>query len=352
VAIIDVGFTEDGKRQRQTIYGRTKSEAKAKLLQARRDQVDHLPAESPTYRVAEAVEDWLDYGLVGKDPNTIKSTRIMAERHVLGRKRLVDLTTRDVDRWLAGKANVLATDSVNRILSILRRSIARAQAHDLVRRNVALLCQPPKGQGGRPSKSLTLDEAKAVLNAAKGTRLNAYVVTALLTGARTEELRALTWDHLDLNGDPPSIRVWRSVRRGGDTKTARSRRTLELPDRCVHALLKHRLEAEDAGLPVGGPNLVFRTATGAPLDAANFRRAFKNIVGTTGLDASNWTPRELRHSFVSLLSSLGMPIEEISHLVGHTSTVVTERIYRRELRPVLTRGAQAMDQIFDDKPES
>jgi integrase len=52
---------------------------------------------------------------------------------------------------------------------------------------------------------------------------------------------------------------------------------------------------------------------------------FKTIVGAAGLDSSAWTPRELRHSFVSLLSSSGLPIEQISQLVGHASTVVTER---------------------------
>lgn len=45
-----------------------------------------------------------------------------------------------------------------------------------------------------------------------------------------------------------------------------------------------------------------------------------------------------------------MPIEEISHLVGHSSTNVTEKIYRKELRPVLTRGARAMDRIFQIPP--
>ena len=57
-----------------------------------------------------------------------------------------------------------------------------------------------------------------------------------------------------------------------------------------------------------------------------------------GLEASEWTPRELRHSFVSLLSSSGVPIEDIAHLVGHASTSVTEKVYRKELRPVLSRS--------------
>ncbi|WP_408954264.1 tyrosine-type recombinase/integrase [Kribbella solani] len=57
-------------------------------------------------------------------------------------------------------------------------------------------------------------------------------------------------------------------------------------------------------------------------------------------------PRELRHSFVSLLSASGVQIEQISQLVGHKSTQVTETVYRHELRPVLTEGAEAMDRIL------
>ena len=59
-----------------------------------------------------------------------------------------------------------------------------------------------------------------------------------------------------------------------------------------------------------------------------------------------WTPQELRHTFVSLLSATGTPVEGIARLAGHSSTRTTEVIYRRELRPVLTRGAEAMDAIL------
>jgi integrase len=71
--------------------------------------------------------------------------------------------------------------------------------------------------------------------------MHAYIVLSLLTGARTEELRALTWSHVDLDGEPPSVQLWRSVREGGDTKTRLSRRTLELPNDCVLALDAGRL---------------------------------------------------------------------------------------------------------------
>lgn len=72
------------------------------------------------------------------------------------------------------------------------------------------------------------------------------LVVSLLVGARTEERRALTWSQVNLDGNPPTIELWRSVRAHGDTKTSKSRRTFELPARCAEALTKHRhlVEAE------------------------------------------------------------------------------------------------------------
>ena len=56
-----------------------------------------------------------------------------------------------------------------------------------------------------------------------------------------------------------------------------------------------------------------------------------------------WMSRELRTSFVSLLSHRVVSIEEIPRLAGHASTRTTEIVYRRELRPVITTGAEIMD---------
>ncbi|SEG99263.1 Phage integrase family protein [Nonomuraea solani] len=96
--------------------------------------------------------------------------------------------------------------------------------------------------------------------------------------------------------------------------------------------------------------LVFTSRIGTPLDAHNVRREFRNAIrGIKGIYADAWTPRELRHSFVSLLSDDGgLSIDEIAKLCGHASTTVTETVYRHQIRPVIQTGALAMDRIFDD----
>ena len=237
----------------------------------------------------------------------------------------------------------------------LTRAIRHAEARDLVGRNVATLVDTPKGQSGRPSKSLTLEQASALLAVTEGTRMHAYISLCLATGIRTEEARALRWEHVDF-GDPSarppvpaSAAVWRSVRSHGDTKTEKSRRTLGLPQMAVDALRAHKERQAGERLAAGGQwsdhDLVFSTRTGGALDAANVRREFKAACRAAEI-GEHWTPRELRHSFVSLMSSSGVPVEEIARLAGHSNTRTTEVVYRRELRPVLTTGAEAMDRLF------
>ena len=71
-----------------------------------------------------------------------------------------------------------------------------------------------------------------------------------------------------------------------------------------------------------------------------------------GISGGPWTPRELRHTFVSVLSDDGMPIELISQLAGHSETATTEAVYRHQIRPVVLYGAEAMDRIFADAAEA
>jgi hypothetical protein len=63
--------------------------------------------------------------------------------------------------------------------------------------------------------------------------------------------------------------------------------------------------------------LVFTTRLGTGIDAANIRRDLRRALALVpGLNPADWTPRELRHSFVSLLSDAGVPLQEIAQLVG------------------------------------
>ena len=354
---VSLGYTPSGKRRRPVAYGRTKEEV-LKALQDFREEHETGIKPDPGYTVADAVNDWFKRGLKNRDKATVTTYRSLAEWHIipqLGKAKLKKLTADDVDDWLEERAEHLATSSLKRCLGLLRRSITHAQRRNKVLRNVAdLVKEVPEGRVGRPSKALNLQQAKAILAAAQHRRLHAYLVLSLMTGVRTEEARELTWSHVHLDppeGIPPHVAVWRSVRKGGETKTKKSRRTLALPPPVVEAFTAHRTaqetEREAAGQSWPDTDLVFRTRSGAAMDVNNVRRDFQAIVKAAGVGGS-WSPRELRHSFVSLMSEKGVSLEDIARLVGHSSTNTTELVYRKELRPVITEGADIMGELFTE----
>ena len=376
---VTLDYTDGGKRVRRKVSGKTKAAVVDKLrdLHTQLDKGITPKAGYVHYTVRQAAQDWLATGLDGRSAKTIKKNQNVLEPIVkaIGARKLRDLTAADVRQALSKMAAGYSSAAVTMGHLALKRAIRHAEANDLVARNVAALADTPKGQDGRPSKSLTLDQAAAVITAAetlpvmelrpglKDVRLpaelmHAYIVLSLLTGIRTEEARALRWSHIDLDGDPaarppvpPHVAVWRSVRVHGETKTERSRRTLGLPAAAVQALRAwsgsqagERLAAGEDWQDTG---LVFTNHLGAALDAGNVRKMFKRVCEAAGV-GEGWTPRELRTTFVSLLSHRGVSIEEIARLAGHASARTTEIVYRRELRPVITTGAEIMDELFSE----
>ncbi|MEU4225986.1 tyrosine-type recombinase/integrase [Nonomuraea sp. NPDC026600] len=361
IATLTVGYTPAGKRIVKKGTGKTKTEAKEKLKEIIRNYQDGLAIAPTNYTVAAAVTYWLESGIPRLDSSTAKMYQTYATKHVipcLGARKLRDLSVEDVDRWLMAKSSALGTRSLKLIHSILNRSMKNAMRRDKVKRNVVELCEVPDGREGRPSKALTMNQAEAVLKAAQDARprIRAYIVVSLLSGVRTEEVRAIQWSHvvaydqktkawrpvseIGWDHDSFAIYVWRSVRKKGDTKTRKSRRSLALPKRCVEALRSLKEEQDDER------ELVFSTNSGTAMTAHNVRRDFRKVLDSAGLTGAEWAPRELRHSFVSLLSDHDIPIEDISRLVGHSNTVVTETVYRHQIRPVIQEGATAMDSIF------
>ena len=335
VGSVSLGYGPDGKRIRRKVFGKTKQEVRDRL-KALHQELNAGVRSSSTYTVREAVDDWLHEGLDGTSERTCTLYEGLLEPvlEVIGARPLRDLGARDVRSALSQLATRYSTRSLQITRNSLERAIRHAESNDLVGRNVAALVKTPQGRNGRRSKSFTLEQAKALLAASEGTRLHAYVVLSLLVGIRTEEARALRWDHVvtwvdDYAGWQPvtrsgfdpagagedryAIYVWRSDRYGGDTKTEKSRRTLALPQRCVKTLRKHmerqekeRLKADELWQEHG---LVFASRIGTPLTANNVIRAFRIITKKAGL-GEDWVPREMRHTFVSVLSANGVPAED------------------------------------------
>ncbi len=237
----------------------------------------------------------------------------------------------------------------------LTRAIRHAEARDLVGRNVATLVDTPKGQAGRPSKSLTLEQASALLAVPRARGCTPTFLCAWPPGSARKKpgsCAGIMWTSAIPSAQPPvpaSAAVWRSVRADGDTKTEKSRRTLGLPQMAVDALRAHKKRQERSGLAGGRTVERSRSRLRHPdrgaLDAANVRREFKAACRAAkigdALDAAG-TAALLRVAHVQL-GGAGRGDRAAGRALQHQDHEV---VYRRELRPVLTTGAEAMDRLF------
>jgi hypothetical protein len=213
---VSLGFTPDGKRIRRKVSGKTKQEVRDKL-KALHQELDAGVRSPAGYTVRRAVEDWLGEGLDDRSERTttLYAGLLQPVLEIIGAKPLRDLTAGDVRSALGQLTSRYSTRS----LQITRNALVK----------------PPRGRSGRPSRSFTLEQAKALLAVTEGSRWHAYVALSLLAGIRTEEARALRWDHVvtwadDAAGWQPvttagfdharageelfAIYVWRSQRHG------------------------------------------------------------------------------------------------------------------------------------------
>jgi integrase len=217
--VVSLGFSADGKRIRKKVSGKTRTEVKDKL-KSLHSELDAGLRTAQGYTVEKAVADWLDEGLPGRTARTVEANRdsLRPLLAVIGRIPLKDLTVQDVRTALGKMAAPHATRTLQKAHNCLTRALRHAEGQDLVQRNVSALADTPRGLEG--------------------------------TGVRSEEARALTWEHVDL--DAGTISVWRSVRAHGDTKTNRSRRTLKLPEIAVEALREQRCRQARERAEAGG----------------------------------------------------------------------------------------------------
>jgi hypothetical protein len=156
---ITVGWKPDGRRDRITVRGKTKTEVKDKL-RAKHTELAAGIRTSASYTVEQCLKDWLET-LKTQAETTLTGYRIMA-RHMtelIGKLKLVELKVRDVDFALGKLAERLSTTSVRLARMILIQAIRNAMVNDLVVRNVADLAAVPAGKPGRPPSLMSSENS-------------------------------------------------------------------------------------------------------------------------------------------------------------------------------------------------
>jgi len=365
--VVDLGWV-DGKRRRKYVAGATQAEALDKLRQAQRAAAAGVVTDD-RITVGAFLDRWRTLNLPGSVASgTLDDYADTIRLHLapaIRKKRLSGLNVTDIDRlWASKRAAGYKPNSIRIMRSVLRKALAQAEREGLVTRNVAALSQPPR-VAQPEGRSLSIQQATTLLDAAKGNRLEVAFLILLSYGLRRGELLGLAWADFDAKAGTLAVRQAVTTRKsshrgGGDTggrearielsplKTRRSRRVLFLTPGIIAALGEHgarqQVEREVAGDLWVDHGLIFTTRIGTPIDPDNFAKRFVQLCKTAGL--GHWHPHEARHSAASVMLAQGVPLEVVSEVLGHSSIYITKDVYGHLVEGAKRDAAERMAAAF------
>ena len=349
-------FTPDGKRR--YVSAKRKSAAERALREAMTDADRGLVFDASNQTVSGYMTRWLeDFAKANLAPRTYHNYKLQIREHIVpafGTMKLSKLDTPNIQALYTAKLrDGLKPSSVRYIHAVLHCALKKAVELRLISRNPAASARPPKI---RQEEITPLDaqQARLLLETAKGNRFECLYVLSLMCGLRMGEALGLKWS--DIAFDTGTLRVHRQVQRirdgGGlvfsEPKNA-SRRTIDLPQRALKALRSHRKRQVEEQLKAGEKweenGLVFASSKGTPLDAQNIvNRYFKPLLYRTGLPDIRW--HDLRHTCATLLLGRGVHPKMVQHLLGHGSIQLTLDRYSHWIPSMGRATADGMDEAL------
>jgi integrase len=348
------------EQRRQKWSRQFKTEAEAKLERAK-VVVDLAEGKDPfpkTITVREFVPRWLDYKETsGVRPRSLNRYRGLLASDVLpviGSMRLDRVKVAHIRNVLdKAAARGLSIRSVQHVRGVVSALFTTAVEWELVPSNPVKAVKAVKAP--RPELAVpTAAQAKALLEAAKGTQWPTAILLSVATGARRSEVLGLKWGEVDL--DKRRVSIVRSLQRVPGkgleffgTKTERSRRLIILPPFAVAPLRAWKAEQAARQLAAGpawhDSGLVCERGDGQPLDPDSFSHAVKRLMGKAGLDPATRL-HDLRHGLATLLLEQGTDIVIVSAQLGHSSPGFTMSTYQHIRAGLAEQAADAIERAF------
>jgi integrase len=238
----------------------------------------------------------------------------------------------------------LSARTVTYIRAIVQRALNQAVLWRYVQFNAASLVTPPRAKK-HTVEPLTREEARKLLDALKGHRLEALYTAALLLGLRRGEVPGLLIANLDLECGTVRIDGALQWQRGklvrDSVKTASSVRILPVPATLV-PLLREHLERQQERYPDN--EYVFASTTGTPINPRNLLRQFKEPLKKAGLRDIRF--HDLRHSCATFLIASGVHPRTIMQVLGHSQISTTLNIYGHVLNETQAAAIEGIDRLL------
>lgn len=347
--------TAEGPKRRY-ISGKRREDVRDELAKALSDRLGGLIFDAGAMTVGEYLDRWMKDVEGTVRESTHQRYGYAVEPHIkpaLGNIKLKDLNPAQV-RWFYRDRldSGLAPATVHKLHVVLHKALKAAVADGLIPRNVAAGLKLPK-LSREEIDPLSREEARCLLETARGERLEALYVLALNTGMRQGELLALKWDDVDLEGGV--LRVRRTLTKTGKTyttgepKTKNSRRTIRLTVAAVDALRGHLSrqleEMQRMGSLYQPGGLVFATEAGTIINPSNLRnRSLKPLVSAAKLRPVRF--HDLRHTCATLLLGQNVNPKIVSEMLGHASVSITLDVYSHLMPDMQEKAAKALEEAL------
>lgn len=184
-----------------------------------------------------------------------------------------------------------------------------------------------------------------------------FLLLALYTGLRKGELLALTWDDVDYDKKLLRVNKSRTGSRKAITtqittpKTESSNRKIPLNDTVLEALKAEKKRQDEHAEILGkgydkSSSFIIRTVLGKPyVNLSAINRVVNRLTEKAGLP--HCTIHGFRHSVASILDDNGVPIQDISVLLGHESVQTTERIYINRRKTAKAETIETLDNAIN-----
>lgn len=337
-------------------YGKDQAEAKRRCLEKVALAEQGIDYRAAKQKVSDFFVWWLaDVAAPRCSAKTHRTYSDLVRLHIapeLGRLDVGKLSAPQVQSLLRKKErDGLSPRTVAHIRGVLRTALNDGVRMGMLARNVAALTDSPR-RHTIEREPFTAEEARALLAAAESDRLAALYRLALTLGLRRGELLGLRWADVDL--DAGRLRVARTLQRVNgeialkEPKTERSRRTLSLGPAAVAALRAHRdrqaWERKAAGDRWRDSGMVFTTTIGTTIDPDRLNKHYKALLARAGLREQRF--HDLRHTAATLMLRDGLPVHEVSAVLGHSQTSTTLNVYAHVLPGAHVRAAAAMDRLL------
>lgn len=356
VGTLNIGYDENGKRRRRTVYGRTKKDVQEQLIKLHAQALNGTLTEPSRLTVAQYLASWLEDSVrQHRRLSTYIDYASVVRNHInpaIGGITLTKLTPLHVrGLFTAMQRKGSSARMQEKTYAVLHRALKEAVKLELIIRNVCQAVDKAK-PAKKVFRALDPDEVVRFLDAAQSDRLYALYVLAIASGLRQGELLALQWENIDLKAKKLSVVhtliELKDTLELGPPKSAKGRRLVVLPDFAVDALREHRKQMLMEGHP--GP-WVFCNTEGNPLRKRNLvRRSYKPILRKAKLPDIRF--HDLRHTAATLLLSQDTHAKIVQERLGHSQISLTLDTYSHVLPSMQESAAKKLDDLFHKREHS